>query len=170
MAGLFSIKAIAMPIKTGVAIDPVVMQWVSAIGAPIHINSMTPTNGTEREFSINLNRHVIQQSIRATGLANDDLVLLVDSDVIATPEMIARLVDHLDGDTICVATETKGLRISGHAVTACAVIRYCDYAMIQYLQNPYQCQCLKIAMFGKITVLEQGACEIQRTFASLPGA
>ena len=96
----------------------------------------------DTEVNINMNRARLQRLFVAKHFQDFELVLLLDSDVEVTRETVEMLVNAWKpGTTPCA--NTKG-HVGTHVVASCALVGRMDYAEIDYLARPYECQCKKV--------------------------
>lgn len=135
-----------MAVKTGHILDSRVMQGLVSQSVEIDL-LLNPCdavhNGRVRECSINRSRNELQ---RLASTIDTELVLLMDSDVVLTdPTTVSKMVAQLGDRKTCVAVQTKD-KLDGHVVTACAVMRKCDYDRIDFTSSPQMCQCQLIAI------------------------
>lgn len=108
--------------------------------------------GRNREININHNRHELQQEIRKAGV-NADLVLLMDSDVIAEKEQLEALLENFEGKPL--ALRTKDFDTGRHVCCACCLMRLEDYLAIDYVGEYVDvCQCSKIMEKFGVSYLE----------------
>lgn len=95
-----------------------------------------------REVNINMNRARLQRMFVAKHFQDFEFVLLLDSDVEVTRETVEMLVKAWKpGTTPCA--NTKG-GLGSHVVASCALLGRKDYSEIDYMSNPYECQCKKV--------------------------
>ena len=95
-----------------------------------------------REVNINMNRAKLQHLWLEHYYPLYEFALLIDSDVIMPSGGIDALMKAWKpGTTPCI--KTKGVP-TGHVVTACALIHRDDYRNVNYLERPFECQCLKL--------------------------
>ena len=129
---------------TTIALTPVAPGAILApftLGIPRMVSELAPMPSGVREIDININRHRLQRKF--LSLRRDfDFVLLIDSDVVITPDVLpALLASWKPGTTPCI--NTKGAT-TGHIITSCALVSVEDYSAINYLDRPDVCQCLKL--------------------------
>lgn len=111
------------------------------LGFPRMVSEQAPSV-TCREVNINMNRARLQRLFVAKHFQDFELVLLLDSDVEVTRETVEMLVKAWKpGTTPCA--NTKG-HVGTHVVASCALVGRRDYAEIDYLARPYECQCKKV--------------------------
>lgn len=122
------------PISPGDILQPLVIypRLVSEL-SPIHIC---------REVNININRSRLQTRF-ITSLYNAyEWVLLIDSDVSVSEDTLRKLEEYAEiGKTACVKTKSG---LTDHVITSCALIHKSDYQRVNYLDNPFVCQCHKL--------------------------
>ena len=105
-----------------------------------------------REININYNRKDLQELIRK-DYSSADLVLLMDSDVIATKEQLHKLLESYDGTPL--ALKTKPISVDTHICCACCLISMQDYLKIDYVDTYVDdCQCKKIMRLFPVRYLE----------------
>lgn len=121
------------------------------LGEKIIHKQIASNHGRDREININYNRHELQKSLK--DRKDIDLVLLMDSDVIASDEQLKALLDAFKGDPL--ALKTKQYPTGSHICCACCLMKFEDYLKIDYI-NTYVdvCQCLKIASLFNVSYLE----------------
>lgn len=96
---------------------------------------------TAREVNINASRAMLQNVVRNMP-HRPEWVILMDSDVHVTPGALDALFEAWKEDsTPCI--QTKEHR-DGHVVTACALMKTSDYLKVDYMAEPYSCQCTKL--------------------------
>lgn len=123
------------PIAPGTLVHPI------GCDIPRLISELAPSV-TGREANINLNRARLQRMFIRQYYPLHEFVLLVDSDVVVTADVIRKLQDAWKpGTTPCALTKQSAV---GHVVTSCALIHRADYEKVNYLDNVLQCQCLKL--------------------------
>ena len=111
------------------------------------------TYGKNREININHNRSELQEEVRNSDLNDIDLVLLMDSDVVATNEQLQALVEAYNGKPI--ALKTKDFDTGNHICCACCLLSLEDYLSIDYVSEYIDmCQCWKIMHKFGVTYLE----------------
>ena len=135
----------------------------AVLGEKITHKQLASNHGKYREININYNRHELQEYVKfnITGI---DLVLLMDSDVIATKTQLNALVKAFKGDPI--ALKTKDYDTGKHICCACCLMKFEDYLKIDYI-NTYvdMCQCSKIANLFNVSYLEgHQATEYHKTY------
>lgn len=114
----------------------------SWLGELVTHKQTSDEHGRDREININWNRHELQQVVREK-YADVDLVLLMDSDVIATTGQLEALLNAFDGSPL--ALRTKLFNTGKHICCACCLIRMEDYLSIDYIGSYVDlCQCGKI--------------------------
>lgn len=127
-----------------IALTPVAPGTVLApfsLNIPRLVSELAPSvKGRER--NININRARLQEMFLREHFGKYEFVLLLDSDVIVGPEALeAMMAAWKPGTTPCVMTKGKA---GDHVCAACALIHRSDYAEVDYLANPYECQCMKL--------------------------
>lgn len=96
----------------------------------------------EREINININRARLQSIYRNKLYSKYKFVYLIDSDVVVTKEALEQLADAWkQGSTPCILTKPTA---SGHTVCSCCFMCGADYLKVDYMNNPRQCQCMKL--------------------------
>lgn len=126
---------IVTPIAPGSVLAP------CDLGAPRLVSELTPSV-TSREANINMNRARLQRMFMTRHFPKYEFVLLLDSDVVVSKETVEKLMKAWKpGTTPCA--NTKGHE-GGHVVASCALIGRQDYAEIDYMTKPYECQCRKV--------------------------
>lgn len=101
-----------------------------------------------REVNINRNRHETQQIFIQTHECNqNDDILLLDSDVLTDKDALDKFYEHyVYNSRKPLAVDTKNVMgTAGHVCCACCLIPYDTYRVINYLDKPDECQCLKIS-------------------------
>lgn len=157
-----------MPLKLGQKLDSRVLAGIvnQTVSIELFVSTNKPIiNAPNREYSINYNRHELQQFVPTD--CTDNYIMLMDSDVvIEDTDAIEKLVSYLDNnpEINCVSIDTKNIGIDiNHVLCACSLIRRSCYKTIDYLMFPHICQCLVIKqMFGNICIPDIKACEIER--------
>jgi hypothetical protein len=135
-----------------------VIPYVDKIYCPTYLGQLVTyqqrhsNHGHLREININYTRHELQQLVKEKYF-NYELVLLMDSDVIATVEELNALHDGFDGTPL--ALKTKLFDTSGHICCACCMMRMSDYLQIPYIDEYVdECQCSKIMRQFGVEYLE----------------
>lgn len=127
-----------------IAVTPVAPGTVLApfsLGIPRLVSELAPSVSV-RERNININRARLQKMFMREQFGKYEFVLLLDSDVVVDPEVLDKLMAAWKpGTTPCA--NTKGAE-TDHVVASCALIHRNDYADIDYLDKPGECQCLKV--------------------------
>lgn len=129
-------KVIALtPIAPGTMLAPF------SLGIPRLVSELAPSvRGRER--NINMNRARLQAMYMHGYFNRFEFVLLLDSDVVITPDILDKLMEAWKpGTTPCAYT--KGHETS-HVCAACALVHRTDFAEINYLDKPFECQCTKV--------------------------
>lgn len=128
------------------------------LGELVRHQQVSANHGIAREININWNRHELQQLVREK-YSDAELVLLMDSDVMATKEQLEALLDAFDGSPI--ALRTKTFDTGKHICCACCLLKMEDYLAIDYIGTLVDvCQCRKImAQFGVKYLDGYQACE-----------
>lgn len=115
---------------------PVSLPRVFAAVEPFH---------TCREVNINASRARLQEYFRKNLYRDYEFVLLMDSDVeIGQAALDVLLKAWRNGTTPCVNTKGVSPKESGHVVTSCALLSREDYMEVDFMRDPYECQCLKL--------------------------
>jgi hypothetical protein len=139
---------IMMPLLTGQTISDTVMGGICSQSLPFDLraNWMDAINRkANREVNINSNRHALQGFLDS-AYPNSHVVLM-DSDVVMVyPHTLRKMRDYLDSnlDVGCVAIPTKPEYDNSHIGCALALIRASEYKKLDYMNNPKECQCLKV--------------------------
>jgi len=122
------------------------------LGELVTFKQCTDTHSHFREININYNRNDLQQVIR-DNYKDVDLVLLMDSDVIATKEQLQALLDNFKGTPL--ALKTKTFSTGQHICCACCLLTLQDYLSIKYIDEYVdECQCTKIMKLFGVKYLE----------------
>ena len=122
------------------------------LGELVTFKQRTDTHSHFREININYNRNDLQQVIR-DNYKDVDLVLLMDSDVIATKEQLQALLDNFKGTPL--ALKTKTFSTGQHICCACCLLTLQDYLSIKYIDEYIdECQCTKIMKLFDVKYLE----------------
>ena len=110
------------------------------------------SHGLNREININYNRHETQKLVQE-HYSDADLVLLMDSDVMATDEQLNALLSAFKGTPL--ALRTKDFDTKRHICCACCLLKMEDYLKIDYI-NEYvdDCQCSKIMRLFDVKYLD----------------
>lgn len=124
------------PIRPGTIIAPCNLGKI-----PRLISELVPVHGA-REVNININRARLQKMFVEKYFGLYDFVLLLDSDVAVDFQTVQLLVDAWKPGTV-PCTNTKGIQ-TDHVVASCALISRADYRNVDYVTNPYTCQCMKL--------------------------
>lgn len=134
------------------------MYCTSWLGELVTHKQTSSEHGRIREININWNRHELQQLVREK-YSDTELVLLMDSDVMATKEQVEALLDAFDGSPI--ALRTKTFDTGKHICCACCLLKMEDYLAIDYIETLVDaCQCHKImTKFGVKYIEGYQACE-----------
>lgn len=107
-------------------------------------SSMTPFHVC-REVNINASRAQLQEYFRKNLYRDYEFVLLMDSDVEIDQTAINALMKvWRKSTTPCVNTKGVTEKESSHVVTSCALLSREDYMEVDFMRNPYECQCLKL--------------------------
>lgn len=123
------------PITPGVIIAPY------TIGLPRMVSELAPSVSC-REVNINMNRARLQRMFLTKHFNEFELLLLLDSDVEVSRDTVDMLVKAWKpGYTPCARTKNVE---GSHVVASCALIGRKDYIDIDYMSNPYECQCKKV--------------------------
>ena len=125
----------------------------ATLGEMVTHKQTNGSHGLNREININYNRHETQQLVKEQ-YADADLVLLMDSDVIATDEQLNALLSSFKG--IPLALRTKDFDTKRHICCACCLLKMEDYLKIDYI-NEYvdDCQCSKIMRLFDVKYLDR---------------
>lgn len=147
-------------------------QWIGELFSLKH-NAEDIDHDVERECNINKNRDNIQKLYIEKGLKSKH-VLLLDSDVLVSEENLNQLITAYDGiNPLCIDTKGRMNSIKHwnkniteeeliekmsehHVICACCLMPTEDWLKINYIENPNQCQCLKIkgAKYAPISCTE----------------
>lgn len=135
-----------------------VIPYVDKIYCPTYLGQLVTyqqrhsNHGHLREININYTRHELQQLVKEQYFSYD-LVLLMDSDVIATKEQLIALLDNFNGSPL--ALKTKTFNTDSHICCACCLIRMDDYLSLKYIEEFIdECQCSKIMRSFNVAYLE----------------
>lgn len=115
--------------------------------------------GLKRDININHNWHELREIVKK-DYPDADLVLLMDSDVIATEAQLEALLGAFDGRPL--ALRTKTFDTGNHVCCACCLLTVEDWLKVDYVgEYVDDCPCNKIRKFcGPVRYLEgQQACE-----------
>ena len=116
-----------------------------------------------REININYNRRDLQELIKKDYFSAD-LVLLMDSDVLATQEQLDKLLESFDG--VPLALRTKPVSSDTHICCACCLISMADYLKIDYVGTYIdECQCKKIMRLFPVKYLDGEQAHEYREYA-----
>lgn len=131
-------------------VDKIYCQAV--LGEMVTHKQTNGSHGLNREININYNRHETQQLVKEQ-YSDADLVLLMDSDVIATDEQLNALLSSFKGTPL--ALRTKDFDTKRHICCACCLLKMEDYLKIDYI-NEYvdDCQCSKIMRLSDVKYLD----------------
>lgn len=123
------------PIKPGTILAPY------SLSIERMVSEIAPCNRI-REIDININRARLQSFVRNIyARAGITHILLLDSDVIATEDILEKLkAAWKPGTTACAKTQGD----TSHVLASFALIHVDDYLNIDYLSKINQCQCLKV--------------------------
>lgn len=124
----------------------------ATLGEMVMHKQTNGSHGLNREININYNRHETQQLVKEQ-YSDAELVLLMDSDVIATDEQLNALLSSFKG--IPLALRTKDFDTKRHICCACCLLKMEDYLKIDYI-NEYvdDCQCSKIMRLFDVKYLD----------------
>ena len=124
----------------------------SVLGEMVTHKQTNDSHGLNREININYNRHETQKVVQEY-YSDADLVLLMDSDVIATDEQLNALLSSFKGTPL--ALRTKDFDTKRHICCACCLLKMEDYLKIDYI-NEYvdDCQCSKIMRLFDVKYLD----------------
>ena len=122
------------PIPDLAIVPPVLLKYRRIFSAVVPFSS-------SREVNINASRAKLQDVVRRLS-TRPEWVILMDADVKVSCGAINALFEAWrEGSTPCIDTKEKR---DGHVVTACALMRTEDYLKVDYMANPYECQCKKL--------------------------
>lgn len=109
--------------------------------------------GHLRDIRINHNWHELREIIKKDH-SDADLVLLMDSDVIATKEQLQALLNAFDGHPL--ALRTKQHDTGNHICCACCLLTMSDWMKVHYIEEYVDdCPCNKIKKFcGPVRYIE----------------
>ena len=129
---------ILTPIPSNVVVPPL------KLNHPRVFSSVSPFHVC-REVNINASRARLQEYFRKNLYRDYEFVLLMDSDVeIGQAALDVLLKAWRNGTTPCVNTKGVSPKETGHVVASCALLSREDYMEVDFMRNPYECQCLKL--------------------------
>lgn len=131
----------------------------AVLGTHVTYKQKRSDYGLKRDININHNWHELREIVKK-DYPDADLVLLMDSDVIATEAQLEALLGAFDGRPLALRTKTFGT--GNHVCCACCLLTFEDWLKVDYVGELVDdCPCNKIRKFcGPVRYLEgQQACE-----------
>lgn len=129
---------ILTPVPSNVVVPPLKLSYPRVFSS---VSTFHPC----REVNINASRAQLQEYYRKNLAGQYDFVLLMDSDVVID-DVVVELMKMEWSKGTSPSCNTKGVPASetGHVVTSCAILSRDDYIGVDFMKNPYECQCLKL--------------------------